>query len=96
MFEAMATRTPILLGVRGEAREIVEEAEAGIPIPPEDPDALVEATRRLKERPELRAEMAENAAQHVRAHYDREGLAREYTSLLADIAETSRAVAVPG
>jgi colanic acid biosynthesis glycosyl transferase WcaI len=96
MFEAMATRTPIVLGVRGEAREIVEEAEAGIPVPPEDPDALIEATRRLKERPELRAEMAENAAQHVRAHYDREGLAREYASLLADIAETSRAVAVPG
>jgi len=96
MFEAMITRTPIVLGVRGEAREIVEEADAGIPIPPEDPDALVDATRRLKERPDLRAEMAENAAQHVRAHYDRTGLAREYASLLADVAETNRAAAVPG
>jgi glycosyltransferase involved in cell wall biosynthesis len=96
MFEAMITRTPILLGVRGEAREIVEEAGAGIPIPPEDPDALAEAARRLKERPELHAQMAENAAQHVRTHYDRTGLAREYASLLADVAKTSRAVPVSG
>ena len=45
MFEAMITRTPIVLGVRGEARSIVEGAEAGLFIPPEDPDALVEAVR---------------------------------------------------
>ena len=82
MFEAMVTRTPIVLGVRGEAQQIVEEAGAGIPIPPEDPDALAEAVRRLKEHPSLREEMAENAYQHVQAHYDRKGLARKYAALL--------------
>ena len=86
IFEAMATGTPIVLGVRGESRRIVETAEAGLPIPPEDPDALAEAVRHLEEHPELHAEMAENAYRHVRAHYDRKGLAREYAALLERIA----------
>lgn len=86
IFEAMATGTPIVLGVRGESRRIVETAEAGLPIPPEDPGALAEAVRHLEEHPELHAEMAENAYRHVRAHYDRKGLAREYAALLERIA----------
>jgi len=86
MFEAMATRTPIVLGVRGEAQQIVEEAGAGIPIPPENPDALVEAVRRLKEDPPRHEEMAENAYEHVHAHYDRQALARRYAALLEQVA----------
>ena len=41
MFEAMGMERPIILGVRGESREILEAAGAGIAIPPEDCDALV-------------------------------------------------------
>ncbi len=89
IFEAMITRTPIVLGVRGETRQIVEEAGAGIPIPPEDPEALVAAVRRLKENSALHEEMAENAYEHVQAHYDRKGLARNYTALLERVAEAS-------
>lgn len=92
MFEAMMTRTPLVLGVRGEARSIVEAAEAGLPIPPEDPDALVEAVRRLKENPELHETLSENAYKHVRAHYDRAVLAREYASLLEEVAGVTRSV----
>lgn len=89
IFEAMITRTPIVLGVRGEAQQIVEEAGAGIPIPPEDPEALVAAVRRLKENPALHEEMAENAYEHVQAYYDRKGLARNYAALLERVAEAS-------
>ena len=88
IFEAMATATPIVLGVRGEARRLVENAEAGIAIPPEEPGALVDAVRRLKENPEFHAEVAENAYKYVRTHYDREVLAREYAALLEQVAGT--------
>ena len=88
IFEAMATATPIVLGVRGEARGLVENAEAGIAIPPEEPGALVDAVRRLKENPEFHAEVAENAYKYVRTHYDREVLAREYAALLEQVAGT--------
>jgi glycosyltransferase involved in cell wall biosynthesis len=85
IFEAMITRTPIVLGVRGESKQIVEEAGAGIPIPPEDPDALGEAVCRLKENPSLHEEMAENAHEHVQAYYDRKTLARKYAALLREV-----------
>jgi len=95
MFEAMATRTPVVLGVRGEARRIVDNAGAGIPVPPEDPAALVEAVRRLKGHPDLRAEMAENAYEHVQAHYNRKTLAREYAVLLEAVADPKTADPTP-
>jgi glycosyltransferase involved in cell wall biosynthesis len=96
MFEAMITRTPIVLGVRGEARSIVEGAEAGLFIPPEDPDALVEAVRRLKENPDLHETLSENAHDHVQSHYDRTVLARRYATLLAEVVGESRTAPVPG
>src|SRR5262249_6826596 len=40
IFEAMATAKPIILGVEGEARELLTEADAGLCIPPEDGIAL--------------------------------------------------------
>ena len=87
IFEAMAASTPIVLGVRGETRSIIEEAGGGIAIPPEDPREMVQAVRRLKCNPETHAQMSENAYRHVRTHYDRELLAREYADTLRAAAE---------
>jgi len=39
---------PILMGVRGDAAAVVEEASAGLTFTPEDPDALVDAALRLR------------------------------------------------
>jgi glycosyltransferase involved in cell wall biosynthesis len=89
IFEAMATRTPIMLGVRGETQAIIEEAKAGVPIPPEDPAALVDAVLHLKRNPDLHARMAENGYAYVHAHFDRRNLAREYLSLLEEVGSTS-------
>ena len=85
IFEAMATRTPIVLGVEGETKEIIEEAGAGIPIQPENADALVQAVLRLKTQPDLYARMAQNGYDHVHAYYDRARLARRYTAVLAQV-----------
>ena len=43
MFEYMACERPIIVGVKGEAKKIVEQAKAGIAIEPEDPVSLSEA-----------------------------------------------------
>ena len=88
MFEAMATGTPVVLGVRGEARDIMETAGAGLSVPPEAPEALVEAVQRLKASPSLQEDLAANGQRHVRAHYDRQALARRYASLLGRVASS--------
>ena len=40
MFEAMAAEVPIIASIEGEARELVERAQAGIAIQPENPEAM--------------------------------------------------------
>lgn len=89
LFESMAMRRPVVLGVRGQAREILEEAGAGIGVAPDAPDELLAATLRLKRNPELRARMGEAGEAYVRAHYDRRKIAGRYWTLLQDIAVES-------
>lgn len=86
IFESMAAGNPIVHGVRGESREIIEEAEAGIPVPPEDPGAIVEAVSRLQDDDSLYEHMSQSARRYVRAHHDRQTLARGYWTLLRDVA----------
>ncbi len=43
MFSYMACEKPVLLALEGEAAEILEAADAGIVVPPEDPPALADA-----------------------------------------------------
>ncbi|MGH7856024.1 MAG: glycosyltransferase family 4 protein [Candidatus Binatia bacterium] len=47
MFEAMAMGIPILLGVEGEARTILDDSGAGLAFPPEDAEALAASVRLL-------------------------------------------------
>ena len=85
IFEAMATRTPIVLGVEGEVKEIIDEAGAGIPITPERADELVDAVVRLKSNPSLYKEIAESGFEHVNMYYDRTKLARKYLHELSKV-----------
>jgi glycosyltransferase involved in cell wall biosynthesis len=82
MFEAMAMRCPIILGVQGEAAELLDEAGAGIAILPEDAEQLAAAVIRLLENPDLSKAFGAAAAGFVREHYDRAVLAGRYLELL--------------
>ena len=53
MLEFMSCARPIILGVEGQARAILEEARAGIVIEPENSEALVKAIRHLAANREL-------------------------------------------
>ncbi|MBI4822366.1 MAG: glycosyltransferase family 4 protein [Deltaproteobacteria bacterium] len=85
IFEAMATHTPIVLGVEGETRALVERAGCGIPIPPESPAALVDAVCRLCADEELYDRLARQGGDYVRSNHDRKVLAERYLSLLAGV-----------
>lgn len=86
MFEAMAMHRPLVLGVRGQAREILEAAGAGIAVTPEDAQELLAAVLRLKDDPGLRERFGAAGALHVQENYDRRLIARRYWALLQSVA----------
>jgi glycosyltransferase involved in cell wall biosynthesis len=85
MFEAMAMECPIVLGVEGEAKQLLEEAGAGIAITPEGVEELVAAVVRLANDPGLRQRLGRQGLAHVRASFDRTKLAGRYLDLLASV-----------
>ncbi len=86
MFEAMAMRRPIVLGVEGEAKALLDSAGAGIAIVPEDADQLAAAVRRLADDPAEAAALGEAGRRHVREHFDRARLAAHYAGFLEEVA----------
>lgn len=82
MFEAMAMACPIVLGVEGEARALLDAAGAGLAITPEDAPQLAGAVRRLARDPALAGRLGASGLTHVRAHFDRRRIASHYLDLL--------------
>jgi glycosyltransferase involved in cell wall biosynthesis len=87
MFEAMAAARPIVLGVDGDARDLLLEAGAGIAVPPGDAAALVDAVCRLAGDPELRAAMGASGMTYVCREYSRRVWAARYLALLEAVSE---------
>lgn len=93
MFEAMAMRRPIVLGVEGEARRLLEEARAGLSITPQSARELANAVLRLSFDRDLATRFGAAAYAHVREHYDRAKLATRYLDVLDEaVAERNRVV----
>jgi glycosyltransferase involved in cell wall biosynthesis len=86
MLEIMAAGRPMILGVEGEARELLERASAGIAITPENAAQLVEALRRLRADRSLRRQLGENGRQFVQREFRRDALAARYLALLQTLA----------
>ncbi len=82
MLEIMAGGRPIILGVEGEARALLERARAGIGIAPESAEQLAAAIRRLRDDAALAAQLGENGRAFVRQEFRRETLAARYLELL--------------
>jgi glycosyltransferase involved in cell wall biosynthesis len=85
MLEFMACARPVILGVDGHARKVMEQANAGIFITPEDPAALADAVLRLAADPALCESLGRNGRQHVLRHYSRHHTATVYIELLQDL-----------
>jgi len=79
---------PVVLGVEGEARQIVEAADAGIGIEPENAAELAAAVVALARDPERRSRMGYSGRAYVEAHFDRRVLARRYLEVLQSVART--------
>lgn len=82
LFDAWACACPVLMSIDGEARAVLERAQAGVFFPPEDVAALVEAIRSLAADPAACQRLGSNGRRFVEAHYSRQAQARTLVTLL--------------
>jgi glycosyltransferase involved in cell wall biosynthesis len=87
IFEAAGMARPIIIGVRGQAMDIVLEAGAGLAMAPESVDDLLAALEILVADPARARSMGEAGRAHVCAHYERNRLADTYLALLEETAK---------
>lgn len=85
MFEAMAAGRPAILGVEGEAKEILLASQAGLAIRPEDPEAMTAAILKLRNDPALCQALGQSGRRAVLDKYLRRTQAARYLSLLNEL-----------
>lgn len=82
MLEFMSCARPVILGVDGQARQIVEQASAGIVIEPENAQALAQAIRSLAVRPELGIALGQKGREYIVQNFSRASTAEKYIQVL--------------
>jgi len=82
MLEFMSCASPVILGVDGQAREIVEEANAGIAIEPESDGALVDAIRSLEADRGMTRELGQKGREYILQNFSRARTAEKYINVL--------------
>jgi glycosyltransferase involved in cell wall biosynthesis len=87
IFETMAMSRPIIMGVEGQARDIVMAARAGVAMEPESETSLVAAVEKMADEPQTVSQLGRAARAYVAQHYDRNVLAARYVMLLERVAK---------
>lgn len=89
VFDYMAAGRPVILAMEGVIRDVVEEAQAGVMVPPGDPKALAEAIRSLEKDREMIKFLGRNGRNYVKKHFDRSQLAERLLGIMRDVIQTS-------
>ncbi len=85
VFDYMAASRPVILAIDGVIREVVERANAGLAVPPGDPQALAQAVKQLAENPEKSREMGLSGRKYLETHFNRQDLAEMLARLLTEM-----------
>ena len=86
MLEFMSCARPVILGVDGQARQIVEEANAGIVVEPENSRALVQAIRSIEANRGTGKTLGENGRKYIVERFSRASTAEKYIEVLHQLA----------
>ena len=82
----MASGKPVLFVGNGEGARLVEEAKAGVVVPPGDPRALADALRTLISNPRVADQLGKNGRKHAEEQFQWSKLV---SSWLRDLAQSS-------
>src|SRR5882724_5571850 len=85
LLEYMSCEKPVIVAVDGQARQIVEEARAGLFVEPEDSEALAEAISTLAADAEGRRSMGIRGREYIVNRFSREQTARTYINVLVNL-----------
>jgi colanic acid biosynthesis glycosyl transferase WcaI len=90
-YTIMASGRPILAAVDpgSDAWGLVETANAGICVEPENPAALADAIETFHQQPELRERLGQHGRDYVVAHYTRQVIGQRYHQFLTDLVSKS-------
>lgn len=85
MLEFMACARPVILGVEGQARTILEDACGGVVVEPENSDALMNAIRYLAANPETAGKLGRNGREYIVRKFSRRETAEKYIRALESL-----------
>ncbi len=85
VFDAWACSRPIILGVGGEGRSLLESVQGGIYSPPEDSHALAQAVQWMQAHPYEREKMGANGRTYTVQNHSHPQLARNLAEILTQV-----------
>jgi len=91
MLEFMSCARPLILGVDGHARRVMQQANAGIFVEPENSAKLANAILQLSANLEWGRLLGRNGRRYAVQHYSRQRAAQAYLHLLDGLLEADRA-----
>ncbi len=92
VYTIMAAARPVLAAVDADSEIawLVQETKCGVRIPPDDPQALVEAIMQFYREPDRGRVYGENGRRYVVEHYARDRIAMQYHQLITAVVALER------
>ncbi|ARN70869.1 glycosyltransferase WbuB [Nonlabens tegetincola] len=84
-FDYMSCKKPTLLAIDGVSRELIEEADCGIYVEPENASAIAQGIRQIMANEKRLLEMGINGYHHAKINFDRTVLATRYLEYIKTI-----------
>ena len=94
MYECMAAEIPVILCVDGEARRVMEEAQAGVFVEPGNAVMLAETIRHAADHPAAGIEMGKNGRAYAQTHFDRKTVVTDLVTNLQTLPLQREAVSI--
>jgi glycosyltransferase involved in cell wall biosynthesis len=85
-FDYMSCKIPVLMLIDGVSRDLVEKAQCGLYVEPENTEALVTELKQWKDKQEALVTMGENGFKYAKTHFDRTKLATSYLEAMIGLA----------
>jgi len=85
VFDYMAAARPVVLAIDGVIRKVVEDANAGLAVPPGNPEAMASAILSMYKSPEHTRQMGLSGREYVKKNFNRIDTANQLESLLLEL-----------